>query len=61
LWSNRKVLTLTTNMRLRASTVHVEQDEIRMFLDWMLSIGDGIGSANENGEINVLIPDKRFL
>ena len=33
LWSDCKVLTLTTNMRLRASTVRAEQDEIRMFLD----------------------------
>jgi len=49
LWSDCKVLTLTTNMRLRASTVRAEQDEIRMFLDLMLSIGDGIGSANESG------------
>ena len=49
LWSHCKVLTLTTNMRLRASTVRVEQDEIRKFVDWMLSIGDGIGSTNESG------------
>jgi len=28
LWSQFKVLTLTTNMRLRASTVRAEQDEI---------------------------------
>ena len=40
LWSHCKVLTLTTNMRLRASTVRVEEDEIRKFVDWMLSIGD---------------------
>ena len=49
LWSHCKVLTLTTNMRLRSSTVRVEQDEIRKFVDWMLSIGDGIGSTNESG------------
>jgi hypothetical protein len=49
LWSHCKVITLTTNMCLRASTVRVEQDEIRKFVDWMLSIGDGIGSTNESG------------
>ena len=49
LWSHCKVLILTTNMCLRASIVRVEQDEIRKFVDWMLSIGDGIGSTNESG------------
>jgi hypothetical protein len=48
-WSHCKVLTFTTNMYLWASTVRAEQDEIRKFVDWMLSIGDGIGSANESG------------
>jgi hypothetical protein len=61
LWSHCKVLTLTTNMRLHASTVRAEKDEIRKFVDWMLSIGDGIGSANESGEINVLIPDEFLI
>ena len=49
LWSHCKVLTLTTNMCLSGSTVRAEQDEIRKFVDWMLSIGNGIGSANESG------------
>jgi hypothetical protein len=61
LWSHCKVLTLTTNMRLHASTVRAEKDEIRKFVDWMLSIGDGIGSANESGEINVLILDEFLI
>jgi len=34
LWSHCKVLTLTTNMYLRASTVCADQDEIRKFVDW---------------------------
>jgi hypothetical protein len=59
LWSHCKVL--TTNMRLHVSTVRAEKDEIRKFVDWMLSIGDGIGSANESGEINVLIPDEFLI
>jgi hypothetical protein len=61
LWSHRKVLTLTTNMCLRASIVRAEQDEIRKFVDWILSIGDGIGSANVSGEINVLIHDELLI
>ncbi|AES62080.1 PIF1-like helicase [Medicago truncatula] len=61
LWRHCKVRTLTTNMSLRASTVRAEQDEIRKFVDLMLSIGDGIRSANESGEINVLIPDELLI
>lgn len=61
LWHHCKVRTLTTNMSLRASTVRAEQDEIRKFVDLMLSIGDGIRSANESGEINVLIPDELLI
>jgi hypothetical protein len=48
-------------MRLRASTVRVEEDEIRKFVDWMLSIGDGIGSTNESGKINVPIPNELLI
>ncbi|KEH19830.1 PIF1-like helicase [Medicago truncatula] len=61
LWRHCKVRTLTTNMSLRASTVRAEQDEIRKFVDLMLLIGDGIRSANESGEINVLIPDELLI
>ena len=57
LWRHNKVLTPTTNMCLRASTVRAEQDEKRKFVDWILSIVDGIRSANERWEINVPIPD----
>ncbi|AES78988.1 PIF1-like helicase [Medicago truncatula] len=48
-------------MRLCASTLRAEQDEIRNFVNWMLSIGDGIGSANESGETNVPIPDELLI
>ncbi|KEH37712.1 PIF1-like helicase [Medicago truncatula] len=48
-------------MCLRASTVRAKQDEIRKFVDWMLSIGHGIGSTNKSGEINVLIPDELLI
>jgi len=61
LWSHCKVLTLTTNMHLRSSTVRAEQDKIRKFAEWILSIGDGIGSANESGEINLPILDELLI
>ena len=61
LWSHCKVLTLTTIMCLCASIIRADQDEISKFVNWILSIGDGIWSANESGEINVPISDELLI
>jgi len=36
-------------MRLGASSVPAEQEEIANFGKWILSIGDGNDASNENG------------
>lgn len=61
LWDHCKVLELTTNMRLTASTAPTEQLEIKTFAEWILSIGNGNGSANESGEIILNIPDDLLI
>jgi hypothetical protein len=61
LWDHCKVLKLTTNMHLSASTVPAEQIEIKMFAEWILSIGNGNGSANESGEISLNIPNDMLI
>ncbi len=43
------MLRLTVNMRLGASSVPAEQEEIANFGKWILSIGDGNDASNENG------------
>jgi ATP-dependent DNA helicase PIF1 len=48
-------------MRLSTSTVPAEQIEIKMFAEWILSIGNGDGSANESGEISLNIPDDLLI
>jgi hypothetical protein len=48
-------------MRLSASTVPAEQIEIKMYAEWILSIGNGDGSANDSGEISLNIPDNRLI
>jgi ATP-dependent DNA helicase PIF1 len=50
------VLRLTVNMRLGASSVPVEQEEIANFGKWILSIGDDNDASDENGEMKVEIP-----
>jgi ATP-dependent DNA helicase PIF1 len=57
LWMHCKVLKLTTNMRLCRSSNPEEHRDIKNFADWILSIGDGDGNANEGGEIPIKIPD----
>jgi ATP-dependent DNA helicase PIF1 len=61
LWDHCKVLKLTTNTCLSASSVPAEQIEIKMFAEWILSIGNGDGSANESGEISLNIPDDLLI
>ena len=61
IWKNCKVLRLTTNMRLSASSNSTNRDEIKEFADWVLSIGDGNSSADENGEIEIDIPEDLLI
>jgi len=49
------VLMLTINLRLSASSVSADQEEIANFGKWILSIGDGNDASDENGEMKVEI------
>jgi len=55
------VLRLTVNMRLGASSVPAEQEEIANFGKWILSIGDSNDAADENGEMKVEIPEDLLI
>ncbi|CAJ2637132.1 unnamed protein product [Trifolium pratense] len=50
LWSYCRVLRLTKNMRLGSSTIQSEEEEIKNFADWILSIGNGETGPDENGD-----------
>jgi ATP-dependent DNA helicase PIF1 len=56
LWSYCRVLKLAKNMRLGSSTIQSEQEEIKNFADWTLSIGNGESGPGENGEYDIHIP-----
>jgi len=47
LWAYCNVLRLTVNMRLGASSVPVEQEEIANFSKWILSIREGNDASDE--------------
>ena len=55
IWAYCNVLRLTVNLRLGASSVPAEQEEIADFGKWILSIGDGDDTSDENGEMKVEI------
>ncbi|MCI78285.1 ATP-dependent DNA helicase PIF1, partial [Trifolium medium] len=44
-------------MRLGSSSIPAEQEEIKSFAKWILSIGDGDKEANEYGESVVCVPE----
>jgi len=48
-------------MRLGASTVPAEQEEIANFGKWILSIGDDNDASDENGEMKVEIPEDLLI
>jgi len=55
------VLRLTVNMRLGASSVLVEQEEIANFGKWILLIGDSNDASDENGEMEIEIPEDLLI
>jgi len=55
IWAYCNVLRLTVNMRLGASSIPAEQEEIANFGKWILSIGDGNDTSDENDEMKVEI------
>jgi len=61
LWSNVKVLTLTTNMRLGTSNHNADQKDIKLFADWILKIGDGDLNTDENGAYDVENPNDLLI
>ncbi|KEH31386.1 PIF1-like helicase [Medicago truncatula] len=48
-------------MRLGASSVPAEQEEIANFCKWILSIGDGNDALGDNGEMKVEIPEDLLI
>ncbi|XP_074310974.1 uncharacterized protein LOC141646884 [Silene latifolia] len=57
IWSYCKVLTLTKNMRLQSGSSNSDVNEIREFSEWILKVGDGIAGVENDGEVDIELPD----
>ncbi|XP_012850132.1 PREDICTED: uncharacterized protein LOC105969907 [Erythranthe guttata] len=61
LWEECKVLKLHTNMRLQSSSNPSEVEEVKEFVDWILSIGNGEAGEQNDGEASVEIPEDMLI
>ncbi|XP_070002745.1 uncharacterized protein [Nicotiana sylvestris] len=61
LWPHCQLLKLTKNMRLQGNEIGTHLDELRVFSDWVLAIGDGIVGTSVEGNEKVLIPDDLLI
>ncbi|XP_016166002.1 uncharacterized protein LOC107608783 [Arachis ipaensis] len=57
IWDSCKLLTLTRNMRLQADNSNCENNDLREFAYWILSIGDGKCGSSIDGIDKIKIPD----
>ncbi|XP_057452502.1 uncharacterized protein LOC130744329 [Lotus japonicus] len=61
LWSCCKVLTLSENMRLLCNSSEQEANEVRMFANWVLDLGDGKLGEYNDGDSDISIPDEFLI
>ncbi|XP_070052773.1 uncharacterized protein [Nicotiana tomentosiformis] len=61
LWPHCQLLKLTKNMRLQGNEIGTHLDELRVFSDWILAIGDGIVGTSVDGNEKVQIPDDLLI
>ncbi|XP_074265609.1 uncharacterized protein LOC141588050 [Silene latifolia] len=51
------VLRLTKNMRLQVGSSTDNVEELRKFSEWLLEIGDGIAGGENDGEVDLELPN----
>ncbi|XP_033508174.2 uncharacterized protein [Nicotiana tomentosiformis] len=61
LWPHCQLLKLTKNIRLQGNEIGTHLDELRVFLDWILAIGDGMVGTSVDGYEKVQIPDDLLI
>ncbi|XP_021974960.1 uncharacterized protein LOC110870069 [Helianthus annuus] len=57
IWRHCQVLKLTENMRLRVGCQEADLKEIKEFGEWILKLGDGLLGEENDGDIDIEIPD----
>nr|XP_009803713.1 PREDICTED: ATP-dependent DNA helicase PIF1-like [Nicotiana sylvestris] len=61
LWSHCQLLTLTKNMGLQSHEIGPQMQELKVFSDWILAIGDGMIDNSVDGNEKVKIPDDLLI
>ncbi|XP_022003411.1 uncharacterized protein LOC110900859 [Helianthus annuus] len=61
IWRHCKVLKLTESMRLRVGCQEADLKEIKEFGEWILKLGDGLLGEENDGEIDIEIPDDLLI
>ncbi|KAL6518025.1 hypothetical protein OROMI_033726 [Orobanche minor] len=61
IWRHCKVLRLTKNMRLQNCSNGDDLDDLRSFSNWLTSIGDGTLRGDNDGEIDIHIPNDLLI
>ncbi|XP_021992293.1 uncharacterized protein LOC110889094 [Helianthus annuus] len=61
IWDHCKVLTLTKNMRLTAGSGMHDVEQIQMFGQWLLDLGEGKLGGSNDGDAIIDIPDDLLI
>ncbi|KAL0716058.1 hypothetical protein Bca4012_065380 [Brassica carinata] len=61
IWEHCKVLRLTRNMRLLSGRTDKESEELRLFSEWILAVGDGNINNPNDGIVDIDIPEDLLI
>ncbi|XP_074300822.1 uncharacterized protein LOC141632146 [Silene latifolia] len=61
LWPSCKVLRLTKNIRFQVGRTSDNVDDIRIFSEWILEIGDGLAGGENDGKVDLQFPDDLLI
>ncbi|XP_071695626.1 uncharacterized protein [Rutidosis leptorrhynchoides] len=61
LWDHIKVLNLTVNMRLQSGCNKEEVADMKAFANWILDVGNGTVGGQNDGEVEITIPDEFLI
>ncbi|XP_071739059.1 uncharacterized protein [Rutidosis leptorrhynchoides] len=61
LWDHIKILKLTINMRLQSRCNTEEVAEMKAFANWILDVGNGTVGGENDGEVEIIIPNEFLI
>ncbi|XP_071739185.1 uncharacterized protein [Rutidosis leptorrhynchoides] len=61
LWDHIKILKLTINMRLQSGCNTEEVADMKAFANWILDVGNGTVGGENDGEVEIIIPNEFLI